>query len=69
MLDITGPHMTPVHELYNNLVYSASGSDVVMTMVDGRTVYEDGVYHTIDIEKLRFETARATARIVGTLNG
>ena len=51
LLDISGPWMYPVHDLINNLVYSASGSDVIMTMVDGRVLYEKGEWTTIDVEK------------------
>ena len=51
LVDISGPWMYPVHDLINNLVYSASGSDVIMTMVDGRVLYEKGEWTTIDVEK------------------
>jgi 5-methylthioadenosine/S-adenosylhomocysteine deaminase len=68
VLDITGPHMTPVHDLYNNLVYSASGSDVVLTMADGRIVYEDGTYPTIDLERVKSEVNSAKDKILGELN-
>ncbi len=67
VLDISGAHMHPVHDLKNNIVYSASGSDVVMTMVDGRVLYEDGEYTTIDIEKTIFEAERATEKIMSEL--
>ena len=60
VIDISGPHMYPVHDLINNLVYSASGSDVVMTVVDGKVLYENGEYKTIDIEKTLFEADRVT---------
>lgn len=64
MVDITGPNMHPVHNLLNNLVYAASGSDVVMTMVDGKILYENGEYKTIDIEKTIFEVERLTKEIL-----
>lgn len=67
VLDISGPHMCPVHNLLNNLVYSASGSDVVLTVVDGKTLYKDGEFLTIDIEKVKFETERSRVRILGEL--
>ncbi len=44
-------NMHPVHDMATNIVYSASGSDVVLTMVDGRVLYRDGEYFTIDIER------------------
>lgn len=67
VMDISGPNMYPVHDIINNLVYSASGSDVVMTMVDGKILYENGEYKTIDIEKTVFEAGRMTEGILKQL--
>lgn len=67
VLDITGPHMHPVHDMLNNLVYSASGSDVILTMVDGNILYENGRYYTIDLEKTIYEAGRATEKILQAL--
>lgn len=64
MIDISGVHMKPVHNLLNNLVYSASGSDVMMTMVDGKILYQNGEYKTIDIEKAIYEVERLTKEIL-----
>ena len=36
--------MQPVNDLINNLVYSGSNDNVIMTMIAGRIVYVDGVY-------------------------
>ena len=49
------------------LVYSASGSDIVLTMVDGRVLYRDGEYMTIDIEKTMFEVQKETDAILHAL--
>jgi 5-methylthioadenosine/S-adenosylhomocysteine deaminase len=67
VMDISGPHMHPMHSLANNLVYSASGSDCILTMVDGEILYEEGNFNTIDIEKVKFETERSVGRIVEAL--
>ncbi|MCX7614948.1 MAG: amidohydrolase [Clostridiales bacterium] len=67
VLDISGPHMKPVHNLLNNLVYSASGSDVVLTMADGKVLYRDGEYFTIDIEKVIYEVEKSKNRILSEL--
>jgi 5-methylthioadenosine/S-adenosylhomocysteine deaminase len=66
-VDLTVPNMHPVHDLANNLVYAASGSDIRLTMVDGKTLYEDGEYKTLDIEKILFETGKATDKILKAL--
>ncbi|MDR2132258.1 MAG: amidohydrolase [Clostridiales Family XIII bacterium] len=68
VLDLSLPNMRPVHELANNVVYSASGSDVRLTMADGKVLYKDGVYTTIDLEKALFAADKATERIRGELN-
>lgn len=54
VLDIDKPYMKPIHNLLNNLVYSAVGTDIILTMVDGKILYKDGEYKTIDIEKLNY---------------
>ena len=50
-LDIDTPWMQPIHTMADNVVYSAQGSDVVLTMVDGKILYENGDYPTIDVER------------------
>ena len=67
VMDISGPHWHPIHDLVNNLVYASSGSDIILTMVDGETVYKNGEYMTIDIEKVIFEVNRAKTKILGEL--
>lgn len=61
------PNMHPIHNLTNNIVYAASGSDIALTMVDGKILYRDGEYTTIDIEKTIFEAEKATAEILKQL--
>ena len=67
VVDIARPNMHPVHSIINNLVYSCNGSAVVMTMVDGRILYENGEFLTIDVEKTIFEATKATEKILGKL--
>jgi 5-methylthioadenosine/S-adenosylhomocysteine deaminase len=65
VMDLSKPNMHPIHDLATNLVYSASGSDVLLTMVDGRILYRNGEYLTIDIEKTIYEVEKFTKRILG----
>ena len=67
VVDISQANMHPVHNLINNLVYSCSGKDVVMTMVDGKVLYDNGEYTTIDLEKTIYETLKATQKILERL--
>ena len=59
--------MHPVHDIVNNMVYSVSGSDVVLTMIDGRVVYENGEYTTMDIEKVIWQAEKSTKEILERL--
>jgi cytosine/adenosine deaminase-related metal-dependent hydrolase len=56
LVSTRGLHCTPQSEaasVYASLVYEARASDVVLTMVDGRVVYREGVLKTIDEEYIR----------------
>lgn len=67
VLDTNAISMKPVHNLLNNVVYSASGSDVVLTMVDGNVLYREGTFATIDIERVICEVEESKQRILGEL--
>lgn len=47
-------HNIPSYGYDATLVYSAQESDVLMTMCDGRILYENGEYTTIDVEKMKY---------------
>ena len=53
LLDLTAIHNIPCYDPAYAAVYSANASDVRLTMVDGRILYENGEFTTIDMEKLR----------------
>lgn len=44
MLDMKQPNMQPENDIIKNIVYSGSKSNVKMTMIDGRILYENGKY-------------------------
>lgn len=67
VMDISSANMNPVHNLVNNIVYSSTPSDIKLTMVDGKVLYKDGEYTTIDIEKTIFKVKEAKERIVKSL--
>lgn len=57
MLDFTQPHLMPCHNVISQLVYAASGHDVIMTMVRGNILYAAGKYSTIDLDAVVKELA------------
>lgn len=67
VFDTDKVYMKPEYNVLNNLIYSASGNDVVMTMVDGKVLYKDGLYTTLDIEKIYAECESSRKRILSEL--
>ncbi|MCF0122987.1 MAG: amidohydrolase [Ruminiclostridium sp.] len=55
LVDFHRPNLTPCHSAADNLVYSATGRDVVMTMARGKVLYKDGIFFTLDLERIRRE--------------
>ena len=44
LIDLNQPNMQPENDFVKNIVYSGSKSNVRLTMVDGRILYEDGKF-------------------------
>ncbi|GGR92854.1 hydrolase [Streptomyces aureoverticillatus] len=49
LVDLTGPHTQPVHDLAATLVHSARSGDVRTTIVDGRVLMRDRELLTVDV--------------------
>lgn len=65
ILDLNKPHLMPNHDVPSLLVYTAQASDVKMTISKGKIIYEDGCYHTMDIERIKFNLERSLKRLFG----
>jgi 5-methylthioadenosine/S-adenosylhomocysteine deaminase len=63
VLDVSGVSWCPANDMLTNVVYAGHGSDVVLTMCDGRVVYRDGEWPTIDVEAAKAEVVERTQRI------
>lgn len=72
LLDLNGVYMAPCNDLESNLVYSAQGSDVCLTMVHGKVLYRDGAFTTLDpklvMERANKEAAQLLARAEAAKN-
>ncbi|MFC7306534.1 amidohydrolase [Streptomyces monticola] len=49
LVDLSGPHTQPVHDLAATLVHSARSADVTTTIVDGRVLMRDRRLLTLDV--------------------
>ena len=55
LLDFDRPGLVPCHDVEENLVFSANGSYVCMTMARGKVVYENGEFLTLDVDHIMSE--------------
>ena len=44
MIDLHQPNMQPIHNIPKNIVYSVSKSNICMTMINGRILYQNGEF-------------------------
>jgi 5-methylthioadenosine/S-adenosylhomocysteine deaminase len=68
LVDLSSPTMMPVftnpmRNLVPNLVYGCRGNEIVLAAVDGRVLYEDGRYKTLDPEEVKSRLPRIAERI------
>ena len=63
LIDTEGLHWQPLGNLKTSVVYSGQRSDVSLTMVAGRVVYENGKMLTIDEDKIRHNIAHSARRL------
>ncbi|HSV85344.1 MAG TPA: amidohydrolase family protein [Levilinea sp.] len=68
MLDLNSLAFTPLNDLRRQLVYCENGSSVVMTMVAGQVVVEDGRVLTVDEEALKAEVRKLMPMMQSQLN-
>jgi 5-methylthioadenosine/S-adenosylhomocysteine deaminase len=62
-VDLSRNHQVPTTDPYSAVVHVANQEDVLMTMVDGRVLYERGEYFTVHVEGLGEEIERIQRRL------
>ena len=55
LVDFDAPNLIPCHDIAENLVFSAHGSNVVMNMARGRVIYKNGAFKTLDLDRIKAE--------------
>lgn len=56
-------HGQPVHDVTATLVHAARGTDVLLTVVQGRVLYRHGTHPTIDVARVRERLHEIAARV------
>ena len=69
LVDLTGPHTQPVHDLAATLVHSARSSDVRTTIVDGRVLMRDRELLTLDLPSAVRELGERTPALLDRSHG
>jgi 5-methylthioadenosine/S-adenosylhomocysteine deaminase len=70
LIDHTGYHVAPyaTHDPYTTIVQTCHASDVTLTLVDGRVLYERGRWTTLDIGRVREHALREGAALLERAN-
>lgn len=64
-LDLDRPHLTPLYNVYSQLVYAASAADVTLSVINGRVVMNNRELLILDVEKVMAEVRAVAERIKG----
>jgi len=64
LLDFEKPHLTPRHNLYANIVYSARGSDVDTVIVDGNVLMEKRKVRTLKEDEVMERAQRTASNLI-----
>lgn len=65
VIDLKQPNMQPLHNIAKNLVYAGNKMNVKMTVIDGKILYEDGKFTTVDANEVYERANRLTKAICG----
>jgi 5-methylthioadenosine/S-adenosylhomocysteine deaminase len=60
---LNSPHMTPLYNPYSQLVYAATGADVRDVIINGKIVYRDGQFLTLERDDVMAEVMRISQGI------
>ena len=64
LVDMDKPHLLPRHNIMSAIAYSAYGSDVDTVIVDGKVLFKNREFKTIDIEKVKFMAQKQASELV-----
>lgn len=66
LINLSQPHLRPLHNIYASILYSARGSDVDTVMVEGKILMQNGIVKTLDeqavVEKAEKHAFKLLAR-------
>ena len=60
---MSAPQWQPKHNVISNYIYSSSANDVTDVIINGKVVYENKEFKTLDSEKIIFEANQSAGRL------
>lgn len=64
LIDFRKPHLTPIHDPYANIVYSARGSDADTVIVNGKLLMEGRKVKTLDEQEVMQKAQRTASNLL-----
>lgn len=64
LIDLSGPHLQPLHDINAHLVYSAGASDVDTVIINGKIIMKNKEVNTIDEERVIHEIKAIVKKLV-----
>ncbi len=64
VIDLDKPHLTPMYQVYSHLVYAASSSDVVLSIINGKVVMKERVLQTVEVEEVIEDVRKIAADVI-----
>lgn len=68
IIDSKKPHLVPIYNPYSHLVYSAKGSDIIYTIINGRLVMAERRLLTMDMDDIIKKAVSKSKEIIGLLH-
>ncbi len=65
VIDLMQPNMQPIHNIAKNLVYSGSKQNIYMTVINGKVLYQNGKFTTVDAEEVYKRAEKIAREICG----
>ena len=62
MIDLQQPNMQPIHDIKNNIVYSGNKSNIKMTMINGKILYENGHFFVGEEPEIIYNNCKEIAK-------
>ena len=63
VINLDQAHLQPIHDYPSLITYSAQAGDVIMTIANGKTLYDHGEFLTIDAQRVKHDLKACTDRL------